>query len=439
MTTLLTTKTFPVHSWYQYQTLGFEPEFVSKMLSRFDVREGQNVLDPFCGSGTTLVQCMAEGIHSYGIEAHPFMKWVSTVKASTPHCLDLIKGTSGFLDPFIRSILDTYYLSDNYTFNALFRDSKKSLVIKDSINDIQAESVLLLSKTIAGSFGSQFNNIGHSLLLRNLALLALARTIRDVSNLVEKPEVTVDKRKVSQTHNVPAIWHQHIQSMKMDLLDIYNYRTDYDLDRFSLPKVTQYSSVKDLCFNHPVISFVITSPPYLCEKDYTRQTRLESVLLNFLDKEGLQRLKQELVISNSKSFSGDNNVWPTLEMFVTPAIKEIADEIELTRSQLNKRDGFSRRYPDVVLGYFEQMGSHLANLRSSLSHGAKLAYVLGDQASYFGIPIHTANLLAPIAESLGYGVDGIEVKQKRKSFSKIKDQWIDINENILFLTYLGGH
>lgn len=436
MTTLLNpTKTFSVHSWYEYQTLGFEPEFVSKMLSRFNVREGQNVLDPFCGSGTTLLQCMAEGIHSYGIEAHPFMKWVSTVKASTPHYLDLIKGTSGFLDPFIRSILDTYYLRSSYASDGLFRDTKKSLVIKDSINDDHAQSVLRLYSIIR----TKFNDTSSILLLRNLAFLALARTIRDVSNLVEKPEVTVDKRKFSQTHNVPAIWHQHIQSMKIDLFDIYNYRTDYDPDVFSLPKVTQYSSVKDLSFNHPVISFVITSPPYLCEKDYTRQTRLESVLLNFLDKEGLQKLKQELVISNSKSFSGENNVWPTLEIFVTPEIEQIANEIELTRSNLNKRDGFSRRYPDVVLGYFEQMGGHLANLRSSLSHGAKLAYVLGDQASYFGIPIHTASLLAPIAESLGYGVDGIEVKQKRKSFSKIKDQRIDINENILFLTYLGGH
>jgi hypothetical protein len=386
---------------------------------------------------------MAQGIYSYGIEAHPFMKWVSTVKTSTPHYFDLIKGTSGFLDPFIRSILDTYYSENKklaygpfHYANSLYCDTKKNLVIKDSINDASAESVLRLSKAIwKTSYEPQFNK--DSFLLRNLAFLALAKTIRDVSNLVEKPEVTVDRRKLNQIHNVPANWNYHIQSMKMDLLDIYNYRTHYDPDVFSLPKVTQYSSVKDLCFNHPVISFVITSPPYLCEKDYTRQTRLESVLLNFLDKEGLQRLKQELVISNSKSFSGDNNVWPTLEIFVTPEIKQIANEIELTRSNLNKRDGFSRRYPDVVLGYFEQMGSHLANLRSSLSHGAKLAYVLGDQASYFGIPIYTASLLAPIAESLGYGVDGIEVKQKRKSFSKIKDQQIDINENILFLTCLG--
>ena len=47
---------------------------------------------------------------------------------------------------------------------------------------------------------------------------------------------------------------------------------------------------------------VITSPPYPNKKDYTRTTRLESVLLVFVrSKEELQALKKGLVRSNTRS------------------------------------------------------------------------------------------------------------------------------------------
>ena len=49
------------------------------------------------------------------------------------------------------------------------------------------------------------------------------------------------------------------------------------------------------------IDAVITSPPYPNEKDYTRTTRLESVLLGFINnKMELRALKQELVRSNTR-------------------------------------------------------------------------------------------------------------------------------------------
>ena len=53
---------------------------------------------------------------------------------------------------------------------------------------------------------------------------------------------------------------------------------------------------------------VITSPPYPNEKDYTRTTRLESVLLGFIsDKKDIRLIKKDLVRSKSlceKSSSG---------------------------------------------------------------------------------------------------------------------------------------
>ena len=49
------------------------------------------------------------------------------------------------------------------------------------------------------------------------------------------------------------------------------------------------------------VDAVITSPPYPNEKDYTRTTRLESVLLGFIQsKADLRALKKRLVRSNTR-------------------------------------------------------------------------------------------------------------------------------------------
>ena len=61
------------------------------------------------------------------------------------------------------------------------------------------------------------------------------------------------------------------------------------------------------------------------------------------------------------------------------------------------------------------MAKHLASLRPALKPGAKLAYVVGDQASYLRVMIRTGELLAGVANSLGYTVTGIDLFRTRLS------------------------
>lgn len=69
----------PVHEWYRF-VLSFPPHLVREYINRFGVRRGQTVLDPFCGTGTTLVECKKLGIESIGIEANPMACFASKVK-----------------------------------------------------------------------------------------------------------------------------------------------------------------------------------------------------------------------------------------------------------------------------------------------------------------------------------------------------------------------
>ena len=160
------------------------------------------------------------------------------------------------------------------------------------------------------------------------------------------------------------------------------------------------------------VDAVITSPPYPNEKDYTRTTRLESVLLGFIrTKQDLQRVKKGLVRSNTRSVykQDDDHHWVSAH----PKVDKIAKAIEKRRIELGKTSGFERMYARLTKLYFGGMARHLGELRKVLRPGAFLAYVVGDQASYLRVMIRTGQLLAEIAESLGYELISIDLFRTR--------------------------
>src|SRR5437763_5631931 len=70
-----------VHEWYRF-VLSFPPHLIREYLERFGVESSQRVLDPFCGTGTVLVECKKLGIPSVGVEANPMAHFASQVKVN---------------------------------------------------------------------------------------------------------------------------------------------------------------------------------------------------------------------------------------------------------------------------------------------------------------------------------------------------------------------
>jgi hypothetical protein len=180
------------------------------------------------------------------------------------------------------------------------------------------------------------------------------------------------------------------------------------------------------------VDVVITSPPYPNEKDYTRTTRLESVLLGFIrNKQDLRSLKQALVRSNTRGVYKDD----VDDAFIASheEIQRIADTIEKRRVELGKTSGFERLYARVTKLYFGGMARHLSELCTILRSGAQIAYVVGDQASYLRVMIRTGQLLADISRSLGYEVVGVDLFRTRLA-TATKEQ---LREEVVILRWTG--
>jgi len=69
------------HSFHPYPAK-FPPQLPRHLLAKF-AKPGETVLDPFCGSGTTLVEARLQGVHSVGIDINGLACLLSKVK-STP-------------------------------------------------------------------------------------------------------------------------------------------------------------------------------------------------------------------------------------------------------------------------------------------------------------------------------------------------------------------
>ena len=394
-----------VHDWYRF-VQSFPPHLVRTYLDRFGMDPGHLVLDPFCGSGTTLVECKKNGIASIGMDSHPMAYFASSVKVDwtvdDETMLDYVRNVERSYEKSMSgagiSTLPLFEGDRPISLSGQVGDEVSKLLIKNSISPEPARKAVALLENIDEQGNDPFRRYGR---------LALADAlVNGVSNLKFGPEVGVGK--VRGDAPVLSAWAQRMRRMAYDIQSL-NCRSRVR----SLVFRRDARHVGDILEPNSVDA-VITSPPYPNEKDYTRTTRLESVLLGLINsRQELRQVKQELLRSNTRGVYKADDDDQAIAGF--PRVVNIADAIERRRVELGKTSGFERLYPRVTLLYFGGMLKHLASLTSALRPGAKLAYVVGDQASFLRVMIPTGQILADIAESLGYRVTGIDLFRTRFS------------------------
>jgi DNA modification methylase len=394
------------HDWYRF-VLSFPPHLVRQYVDRFGLTERSVVLDPFCGTGTTLVECKRLGVPSIGVEAHPMSHFASATKVHWNANPDSLLQSAYVIRDKALKVLNKNRLTDEpsitnekccHRLRTLPPDSLK-LLLTNSISTLPLHKTLVLLDCIAEE-GSR----AHSDFLR----LALAKAlVSTISNLHFGPEVGVSKPKLDSPVILP--WLSQVEIIARDLKNLRPFA--------KIPAAACLGDSRQIMSTHlglERIDAVITSPPYPNEKDYTRTTRLESVLLGFINnKDELRRIKAGLVRSNTRSVYkfDDDHKWVAHHA----EIQRIAGAIESRRIELGKTSGFERMYSRLTKLYFGGMARHLDELRKVLRPGASLAYVVGDQASYLRVMIRTGQLLAEIAESLGYTVENIDLFRTRLS------------------------
>ncbi|MEO7934143.1 MAG: DNA methyltransferase [Chthoniobacterales bacterium] len=414
----------PAHDWYRF-VLSYPPHLVRQYVERFGLGSKAVVLDPFCGTGTTVVECQKLGLRGVGIEAHPMAFFASNTKIDWSPDPDQMELAAARIAERSLEILEREGITDDPQ-PCLLRESSPAILLRhlstdaaklllaNSISPLPLHKTLVLLDCIdkSGKFVAHFR-------------LALARSlVTTISNLHFGPEVGIGPAKDDAP--VVSTWLSRICQMAHDIRLLK-----------SLPKVAARVLHADArtapsLLKSSSIDAIITSPPYPNEKDYTRTTRLESVILGFFhNRSTLRDLKRTMLRSNTRGvYKGDDD-----DRWVAqyPEIERIAQEIERRRIEMGKTSGFERLYARVTKLYFGGMARHFSELRPLLRPGAQLAYVVGDQASYLRVMIRTGQLLGSIAEQLGYEVINLDLFRTRLA-TATREQ---LREEVLVLQWNG--
>jgi hypothetical protein len=406
-----TFKNGEVHDWYRL-VLGYSDHLVADLIEELGLKGRDCVLDPFCGAGTTLVECMKHGVPSFGIDANPSSCFASVVK------------TSWQLQP--RKLLA---LTDEVAHLYYAQGTNASHLRADATYQYLHSAGMIERGWIADAALRQIIRIKRAILMLNAPpghksffLLALANElVRGASNIRFGPEIYCGKAR--GTVDALRGFLRRVATMIEDL-EVAK-AAPYARATARLGDAREVGTYRLLRGRNKPTA-VITSPPYPTEHDYTRNSRLELAILELVSGiDSLRAIKKSMLRSHTKNIYVDDSDSKAASRF--KCVNRIADQLEVLSKE--RTHGFARYYPVVVRSYFGGMKRHFDGLYGKLSSGGSAVYIVGDQASYHNVHIPTAEVLGALAESAGFRVR--EIRHYRSRRATVTGRSID--ENILFL------
>lgn len=382
----------PVFDWYLMPE-AYSAPLVYEAMAEFGVGRGDTVLDPFCGTGTTLLAARLWGRNALGIEVNPFLCFASTVKNRRTFNLPLLRVEAENLVAAGRMAVEGAESSAEYLQQRLpqmprlerwisRRVALKVIALKASIDEISSPEA------------------------RDIFRLALAAILRGVSNMKLSPHA-FGSREVKQDAPVMQAFEVKLRKIVADIEWLQE-------QAYTGVSSVIESDVRSLgSMEHPLLpaSLAITSPPYLNNLDYTMQTRLELFFLDFIESmDELKQLRKRMMICDAKATYKDVLDWKRVEE--VSAIRMIAQAID---DRLGDR-GWGWDYGRMTRQYFGGILRTLEQVRPLLEPGAPFVLVVGESA-HAGVLVPVPELVAELGELAGYRRQDVRVLRTRRSSS----------------------
>lgn len=241
LATFIPNKGLPVYNWYYYKE-GFSRDIVFLIADMFGLKAGDTVLDPFCGTGTTLLACREKGINAIGTDVSEIAFFASKVKAQDYDSKKLREEAKKlfsikFLRPEFK--IDSGVVTRSFSKYAL----QDIIFFRDNISKINDEKV------------------------RDFMALALMSSAMDVSFAKKSgASIRVEKR------SAPPLKFLLKRRIKRMIKDVEKQKIgDSKID-------VRFSSATSLDIKSNFIDAIITSPPYLGKTEYAQIYPIEQVL-----------------------------------------------------------------------------------------------------------------------------------------------------------------
>ena len=404
-TSFVSNMQLPVHRWFRYSA-GFSAAWVEQLLKESgDDRSRMTVLDPFAGSGTTLLAAQSCGVASVGWDSHPFVARVANAKLLWKEEPALLRSRAADLLGSFRPAPSSHGVPP--------------LLTKCYTSDVLGDLLGLRDVVLASDSGDGIAS------LLWLAFVAIARPVSHVGT-AQWQYVLPNKRK-GRSAGVREAFAAQIDMMATDMEWRQLECTAPPSAIFRDADARSPDHVADGWATH-----VVCSPPYANNYDYADATRLEQTVLGEVSSwADLKQIRNSLMRSCSQHMAS----YDPDEAFSDPLLDPIRDELRSVYAELDavrRNHGGKKAYHSMVLAYFHDLARVWKSLRRACAPGALVCFVIGDSAPY-GVYVPVEGWLGKLAVSAGFSSWDFEKVRDRNIKWKNRKHRVPLHEGRLWV------
>ena len=373
---------YSVHGLHEYKGK-YNPQIVRSILNILKVKKGAKLIDPFCGSGTTLIESESWDIIGTGTDINKLAVFIANTKLEGLTInLDTVKRNAEFIiDKFLKTITNfnfvindarTKYLSDWFLEKYL----RELECLNEIINEIEDNS-------------------------KNIFLVLISNILREYS-LQEPADLRIRRRYKSEYPDIEIIDRFSIEVNK------------FISNQICVRKVKNLKNIKSKAFTIDIrelegnrnFDVAITSPPYATALPYIDTQRLSLVWLGLCEPKEIATLQSQLIGSRELTVGVKREIEERLLANLDKLPREVVDLCVHLNESLIDTDGFRRRaVPTLLYRYFADMGKMFRSVLEVMKDGSAFALVVGHNHTVIGgkrYDINTPQLLVEVARSCGW-------------------------------------
>jgi len=382
-------KTLPIHRWVPW-IAGFSSVFVKDVLERYLDGKG-TVLDPFCGVGTTLVEAVLLGHQAIGFEINPYAILASRLKANAYRVsvASLNEELLNFRAFYNEKAFSTYTPKSAAPPGFRTRSPFYSPAV--------LRKVLILQDFITGIVDAD---------VKDLFRLAFAATMVRYSNYSYEPSlgrrVSAGKKEIID-FPVGQTMLNKLTAMAEDITWLQIYLS-------SEPGSVRIINGSFFAYHGNLspesVDLIVTSPPYLNNYHYNRNTRPQLYWLGYADSpKDLRPLAQ----SNFGKYWQTVRDQERLDLEFSLPNSDLAGQLAELRTRNPEKGVYSGNgWANYAAAYFNDCYKFSLGMRYVLKPGGRAVIVIGNSILQ-GLLVPTDRYLGEIAESVGLELVRIDV------------------------------